>query len=124
MIKCLLAVFFGGGFGSIARYGIQMWMHERIEYYNFPWATFSVNIGGSFIIGFCYALSAKLNISPEIRLLLTAGFCGGFTTFSTFSNDNIEMIRQGDWLLCLLYTASSIILGIAACFAGGWLASK
>lgn len=118
MIKCFLAVFLGGGLGSALRYGIQMLMHERITAYNFPWATFTVNIAGSFLIGLFYALSAKMNLSAEVRIFLTAGLCGGFTTFSTFSNDNILMLKEGCWPLCLIYIALSILLGAAACYLG------
>lgn len=121
MINILLAIFLGGGIGSVMRYGVQMLMHERIVAYHFPWATFTVNIIGSFIIGLFYAISAKLNLSDELRLFLTAGLCGGFTTFSTFSNDNIEMLRNGDWIICLIYIILSIVLGIIACFLGGWV---
>lgn len=124
MIKAFVAIFLGGGTGSVMRYAVQLMMHERIVAYNFPWATFSVNITGSFLIGLFYALSAKFNISPELRLFLTAGLCGGFTTFSTFSNDILSMIRQGDSLVCLAYIILSLALGVTACFFGGYLGSS
>lgn len=117
-MKEFIAIFIGGGAGSALRYAVQMLMHERIVAYNFPWATFTVNIVGSFLIGLFYALSAKLNWPVEVRLFLTAGLCGGFTTFSTLSNDNVEMIRQGDCLICMIYIIASVALGICACFAG------
>lgn len=100
------------------RYGIQMLLHERIVAYNFPWATFGVNIAGCFLIGLFYALSDRINISAEVRLMLTAGLCGGFTTFSTFSNDCMLLLRQGEWALTLTYISLSVVLGICACFAG------
>ncbi|MCM1004936.1 MAG: fluoride efflux transporter CrcB [Prevotella sp.] len=118
MIREMLAIFIGGGLGSVMRYGVQMIMHERIAAYHFPWATFTVNIIGSFLIGLFYALSAKWSLSAEVRLFLTAGLCGGFTTFSTFSNDALEMLRGGNGLLCLVYIAASILLGVGACFLG------
>lgn len=118
IIMNYLAIFIGGGLGSVMRYGIQMLMHERIAIYNFPWATFTVNIVGSFLIGLFYALSAKINLSDEVRLFLTAGLCGGFTTFSTFSNDNLELIRSGEWTMCIIYTLLSVVLGLSACLAG------
>ncbi|MCM1451895.1 MAG: fluoride efflux transporter CrcB [Clostridium sp.] len=123
-MKELIAVFLGGGLGSVLRYGVQMLMHEKIALYNFPWATFTVNVVGSFLIGLFYALSAKMGLSAETRLFLTAGLCGGFTTFSTFSNDNVEMIRQGDIFLCACYIALSVALGICACFAGAALCNQ
>lgn len=119
MIKEGLAIFIGGGTGSLLRYFIQYLIHERLSAYHiFPWSTFIVNIIGSFMIGMFYALSARYNIGSEVRLLLTAGLCGGFTTFSTFSNDNLEMIRQGCGLIALLYIVLSVAIGIAACFLG------
>lgn len=124
MIKAFLAIFLGGGLGSVLRYGVQLLLHERIAIYSFPWATFAVNILGSFIIGLAYGLSSKFNLSEEMRLFLTAGLCGGFTTFSTFSNDNLALIRQGDTLECLTYIILSVILGIGACFLGGWAATR
>lgn len=123
-MKEIIAVFLGGGVGSILRYAVQMLMHERIVACNFPWATFTVNIIGSFLIGLFYALSAKFNLSAEVRLLLTTGLCGGFTTFSTFSNDNMEMLRQGEGFICLLYIILSICLGVFACFAAVTLSNK
>lgn len=113
-----LLVFLGGGLGSALRYAVQLVLHERIVPYAFPWSTFAVNIVGSFLIGLFYALSAKMNLSDEVRLFLTTGLCGGFTTFSTFSHDCLLMIRQGDGLLCLVYVIASIVLGVVACFCG------
>lgn len=119
MYKELLAVFLGGGVGSILRYCAQLALHERIQPYSFPWATLTVNIVGSFLIGLFYTLSARFNLTPEVRLLLTTGLCGGFTTFSTFSNDCLQMLRQGYYTPFLLYTLTSLLLGIAAVWAGG-----
>lgn len=113
-----LTVFLGGGLGSALRYGVQVLLHERIVDYQFPWATFAVNLVGSFLIGLFYALSAKFNLPADARLLLTAGFCGGFTTFSTFSNDAMALLQRGDWLTFGIYTTLSVILGIAACLLG------
>lgn len=121
MLRILIAIFLGGGIGSVLRYGVQMLLHERIAAYNFPWATLAVNIVGSFLIGLSYSISARFNLSDEMRLFLTAGLCGGFTTFSTFSNDNLEMIRQGDGIICMTYIIISVSAGIAACFLGGCL---
>lgn len=119
MSKILMAIFLGGGTGSVLRYCVQLMLHERIVPYSFPWATFTVNILGSFLIGLFYTLSARFNLSTEIRLLLTTGLCGGFTTFSTFSNDGLIMIKQGFYGMFFLYTLLSILLGIIAAFAGG-----
>ncbi|MCM1152727.1 MAG: fluoride efflux transporter CrcB [Muribaculum sp.] len=119
-----LYVFVGGGIGSLLRYLLQIAMHEKISIYNFPWATFAVNIIGCFLIGLCYALSEKYNFNHELRLLLTAGFCGGFTTFSTFSYDNLELMRQGHWGLCLTYIILSIFIGILSCIGGVYVGTS
>lgn len=120
MTKELIAIFLGGGTGSVLRYCVQLALHERIVPYNFPWATFTVNIVGSFLIGLFYAWSARFNLPTDLRLLLTTGLCGGFTTFSTFSNDGLTLLKQGYGSLFLLYVALSIVLGTAAAFAGNW----
>lgn len=120
MTKELIAIFLGGGTGSVLRYCVQLALHERIVPYNFPWATFTVNIAGSFLIGLFYAWSARFNLPTDLRLLLTTGLCGGFTTFSTFSNDGLTLLKQGYGSLFLLYVALSIVLGTAAAFAGNW----
>lgn len=121
MTKVLIAVFLGGGIGSILRYCVQITLHERIVPYYFPWATFTVNIVGSFLIGLFYALSARFNLSTEVRMLLTTGLCGGFTTFSTFSNDGLILLKQGFYGIFIAYTLLSICLGIIAAIGGGAL---
>lgn len=120
MTKELIYIFLGGGTGSVLRYCIQLVMHERIIPYQFPWATFTVNIIGSFLIGLFYALSARFNLSLEIRLLLTTGLCGGFTTFSTFSNDGINMLKGEFYGTFILYTLLSILIGLAAVMVGSY----
>ncbi len=121
MTKALICIFLGGGTGSVLRYCVQLALHERIVPYNFPWATFTVNIVGSFLIGMFYALSARFNLPTDIRLLLTTGLCGGFTTFSTFSNDSLILLKQGLHGLFLLYVVLSVTLGVAAALLGGAL---
>ena len=118
MTKILITVFLGGGLGSLMRYGMQAAMHGRISPFLFPWATLSVNILGSFLIGMFYV--ARFNLSDETRLFLTTGLCGGFTTFSTFSHEGMTLIRQGNYGTFLLYVTLSVALGVAAAFAGGW----
>lgn len=119
MIRTLIYIFVGGGTGSILRYGVQMALNERMLPHSFPWATFTVNLLGSFLFGLFYALSARCNLSAEMRLLLTTGLCGGFTTFSTFSHDGLLMLKQGFYGTFLLYTVLSVTIGIMAALAGG-----
>jgi len=118
MIKNLLLVAVGGGVGSMARYLSQKWVSEN-HAHPFPWGTFLVNLAGCFLIGIVYAAAEKTTfISPQIRLLLITGFCGGFTTFSTFAFENMNLIRGNDSLYFLTYAVASVVLGIGAVFAG------
>jgi len=120
-MKEFLVVFLGGGLGSALRYGIQLLLNERIIPHHFPWATFAVNIIGCFLIGLFYAWSARWNITPHVRLLLTTGFCGGFTTFSTFCNDGLQLLNKGFIASFCFYFGLSILLGILAVVAGAAL---
>lgn len=118
MIKNFLLIGFGGGLGSIARYLCQKWFGESYAH-PFPWGTFVVNIVGCFLIGIIYAAAEKtIFFTPQIRLLLITGLCGGFTTFSAFAFENMSLLRSGDVFYFLLYSIGSVALGIAAVFAG------
>lgn len=117
----ILIVGMGGGVGSILRYLCQKWINEAYQH-NFPLATFLVNIFGCLLIGVFYALGEKGNIlSPQTRLLLVTGFCGGFTTFSTFAFENMNLLRTGDSFYFLLYAVGSVVLGIAAVYLGSFI---
>ena len=85
-MKEIAYIFIGGGVGSVLRYLAQISINERMSGIGFPfsWGTFIVNIAGSLLIGLFYSISERWNLSMEMRLLLTTGLCGGFTTFSTF----------------------------------------
>ena len=121
MSKEIIYIFIGGGTGSALRYCVQLLMHERIVPYHFPWATFTVNLLGSFLIGLFYALSERFHLSAEVRLLLTTGLCGGFTAFSTFSNDGINLLKGEFYGTFILYTSLSIGIGLIAALAGGYV---
>src|SRR5882672_5186156 len=119
-MKNILLVALGGGLGSVARFLCQ----KLIPWYphTFPTGTFIVNILGCFLIGVFYSISEKENImSPEWRLLLTTGFCGGYTTFSAFALENLLLYKNGELLYFGLYTVGSLVLGIAATFCGMFL---
>lgn len=118
MIKMILLVGAGGFVGSVARFLSQQ-LVARYYPSSFPWGTLLVNITGCFLIGLLYALSEKgALISPEMRLLLATGFCGGFTTFSSFAYENITLMQDGQLLYTFLYIASSIIIGFLAAYLG------
>ena len=87
-----------------------------------PWGTFIVNILGSLLIGFLLGLVSKGIVSPDMKLLLVTGFCGGFTTFSTFANESFGMMKAGDALQMALYVGASVVIGILAVWAGMKLA--
>ena len=116
-----MAVFVGGGTGSLLRYGVQALLHGRITPFLFPYATLSVNLVGSFLIGLFYVFSARFHLSDETRLFLTTGLCGGFTTFSTFSHEGMNMLKDGHYGVFLLYVILSVCLGVSAALLGGWV---
>ncbi len=89
---------------------------------DFPWGTLTVNVVGCLMIGLIYALAERGNLStPGLRLLVAAGFCGGFTTFSAFMSENLAMLRAGDFLPFALYVTGSLLLGLGAVWLGWWL---
>ena len=117
MIKQLILVGLGGGVGSIFRFLISRMV--PFTQGHFPWSTFIINIAGCLIIGLLIGLLVKHPASAEnIRLLLIAGFCGGFTTFSTFSLENVQLYQSGNYLALVLYITLSVVLGFAAVFLG------
>lgn len=117
-MKTALIVFAGSGIGGVLRYWIQKSFVD-LGYVNFPTGTLIVNIAGCFLIGFFGALAEKGNLlSSDWRLALTTGFCGGFTTFSTFANENMNLLRNGDYVYFSTYIFLSIVLGIGAVILG------
>ncbi len=114
----IILVFLGGGLGSLFRYGIGLLILSNFRMY-FPLGTFIVNIIGCFLLGLVLGLfEGKKLISPEIALLFGTGFCGGFTTFSTFSLEGYRLIEDGEWMVFLGYTVGSIGIGIMAAMLG------
>lgn len=117
-MKIALIIFAGSGAGGVLRYFMQK-LFVDAGYVNFPAGTFVVNILGCFLIGLFNALAEKNNLlTPEWRLALTTGFCGGFTTFSTFANENMNLLRNGDYFYFTSYMVLSVVLGIAAVVLG------
>ena len=122
-MKQFLLVFIGGGFGSFLRFIIGKTFNDYFQ--NFYLGTFLVNIIGCLIIGFLLGTSLKGNLlSKDQILILSTGFCGGFTTFSAFALEQANMIKNGATLHALVYMAGSIILGLCAVFLGLWLSRQ
>ncbi len=118
MIKTLLLVGTGGFLGSVSRFLASRWM-QNIFPSAFPFGTFFVNISGCFLIGLIYGISEKSPLlTSGSKLFLVIGFCGGFTTFSTFANENLALLRSGEFFHFFIYTGLSVFLGIAATFFG------
>jgi len=118
MIRNLLLVGSGGFLGSMARYYVSR-LNLLVDILSIPAGTLLVNVAGSFLIGFLAGVSDKTNILPgEWRLFLMTGLCGGFTTFSSFTNESMVLLHNGQFLSFLLYAGLSLFLGMAAVFLG------
>lgn len=121
MFKDFLLVGFGSFFGGGLRFLVSRLLAVSCNS-TFPFGTFTVNVLGCFIIGFISSLSMNNWLTPNTRLLLTTGFCGGFTTFSTFMKENAAMMKDGMPTTALLYTLASLVLGFVALIIGQQLA--
>jgi CrcB protein len=118
MIKNILLIGLGGFAGSIARYFVSR-LNNHIEWLSIPVGTLLVNVIGSFLIGFLTGISEKSPLlTVELRMLLMVGLCGGFTTFSTFTGENLMLMRNGQFLPLFLYTGFSVLLGFTAVYLG------
>ena len=118
MFKAMLIAGIGGFAGTCLRF-----LTGKLAHYlcpsSFPWGTFAVNVAGSLLIGLLFGLAEKTNlISPAMNLLLITGFCGGFTTFSTFSDDLFLLLQQKQGLYVALYLAGSLVLGVLMVWLG------
>lgn len=121
MLKSILIVGFGGFIGTVARFLTARYFQENIASV-FPWSTFTVNIIGSLLIGIFFGISEKGDfMSPDVRLFLTVGICGGFTTFSSFTNDALLLLKQDEWLRFAFYTSMSFFLGLLAVYIGRFI---
>ncbi len=120
-IKNILLVFAGSAVGGTARYAVGLFVQSKNNV-NFPLGTAVINVLGCFLIGMVYAIAARnAQSSSEIKLLLATGFCGGFTTFSAFALENLELFKSGQYLTALTYIILSVVLGILAVFLGAYL---
>lgn len=122
MVKSLIIIGAGGFVGSIARYLTSKYIQDNLSF-SFPVGTLIVNISGCFILGVIYGLMERGEIlSQESRLFLTIGFCGGFTTFSSFAFENVLILRDGNFMQSALYISLSVFAGILSLYIGSIIA--
>ena len=122
-MKGFLLVFLGGGLGSGIRYLVTIAMNQYSKV--LPFGTFTVNILGCLLIGLILGYAQKENtLTSNQTILLASGFCGGFTTFSAFANENLELIKNGEILNFSVYTIGSVLVGILAVFIAYYVISN
>ena len=122
-MKSFLLVFLGGGLGSALRYLVVSTMNQYSKV--LPFGTFTVNILGCLLIGMILGYAQKENtLTSNQILLLATGFCGGFTTFSAFANENLELIKNGEIFNFSVYTIGSVLIGILAVYIGFYLTNR
>lgn len=122
MTRTLLLIGFGGGLGSISRYLTSLIVNRHFQS-TFPFATFAVNIIGCLIIGLLLGLFEKQQLSyPDLKFLFITGFCGGYTTFSTFASENVNLLQSGNTWIAFSYIAASVIFSLFAMAMGLMLA--
>ncbi|MFL6373295.1 MAG: fluoride efflux transporter CrcB [Pyrinomonadaceae bacterium] len=118
MNRSVLLVAIGSMLGGVARYLCALGL-ARSTTGAFPYGTFAVNIAGCLVIGLVYGFAARFDwFSSDLRLFLATGFCGGFTTFSAFAYENIQLLEGKDYLTFGAYSALSFILGLGAAYIG------
>ena len=126
--RAFLLVGAGGAAGSMLRYGVAVIMNKMTGFPNlhpFPFSTFAINVVGSLIIGILFGLVARNHWMQETGyFLLASGFCGGFTTFSTFALENITLMQKGQSVIAILYMGLSVVVGLLLCRVGIWLAGS
>jgi fluoride exporter len=121
----LVYVAAGGLAGTLARYVLQGWIQTRSGVGVFPLGTLAINLAGSFVLGFVIRFATGSTVvSPEMRAGLTIGFCGAFTTMSTFSYESVRLLGDGEYGWAALYMGGTIAGCLAAVIAGTALAEK
>ena len=112
----------GGVLGTLARSALGGWVQGWAGS-GFPWGTLLINLLGSLLLGFVFRAAQLTPVSPELRGFLTVGFCGAFTTFSTFSYETLSLLQNGVWARAAAYALGSVALGLLAAAAGVSIAS-
>ncbi len=122
-MRVLIAIAIGGGLGSISRYAIAIGT-EKLTSANFPLGTLIANLSGSLLIGIFWCYFDRIHISNEFRLFLFTGFLGGFTTFSTFARESVQLLGMGKPLYALSYIFISNMLGLGMVIFGFFLCQR
>lgn len=112
-----LVVFLGAGLGGVARYLLGEWVQERARG-DFPTGTLAINVTGSLALATLYALVDGVQAPAEWKLFLGVGFCGGYTTFSTFSYETVRLLNEGHWSAAGAYASASVIASVGAALLG------
>ena len=112
-----ILIFFGGGIGSLLRFILSTHVNNVFSAF-FPFGTLVVNLLGSFVIGICFEFFERFFIAEEFRILITVGFLGGFTTFSSFALENINLLRMGEYRYFLINLLTQNIAGLLFVFSG------
>ena len=115
-MKAFIFVFLGGGIGSLLRYGIGSLMSGFSQ--RFPFGTLLVNVIACVLLGYLIGVSSKNVLSPEMKLFLMVGVCGGFSTFSTFSAESFQLFNTGNAFYGILYMAASFLICLVAIYGG------
>ena len=114
----VLAAGVGGAFGAVSRYSLDRFVEHRVDS-AFPWATFVINVSGCFAVGFLIAAVVDRQRAPQwLRVGLTVGFCGGYTTFSTFAQESLDLIEARDVAIAFASIGATVLLGVQAVLAG------
>jgi fluoride exporter len=122
----LLVLAIAGAFGTLARYGLGLLMVGWVRGFgsSFPLGTLVINVLGSFVLSYVTTLALNGRLSPDLRLAIGTGFCGAFTTFSTFEFEAHGLISRGANLEAGLYVLGNLLLGFVAVLLGRWLAGS